>query len=374
MIERMAPAWLLMLAATAVGGPAAAEGIVLSSTAPGMTVGRMIADDETLRLPEGSLTTLLLPTGQTLTLAGPYDGKPAPPQGGGGASGGLADWKGLDLSSLGGTRGERLSRMAIPDAAAPLSIDASTAGTWCVPSGTPLRLAAPKAAGTATLHLEDARTKATAVVSWPDGKDQPWPPQLPVADGTTILARPQGADAPHPIRFRATDDGAADDFSRVVSWSRAGCYRQAAPFLREIGAQVAPFELYLSTNRGRTPRYVIGETVTLVLQSNRSANLHCYLLRDASVSPLFLEPPGFVRLADHTELRIPGERVAIEIAALPPPGVGEVRCYAVDPAGGSKLAIPGDALNDPTGQRLDRLFGGLSEGRVARATLHIRID
>lgn len=379
MVARMARLVSLTIGIAAAAGGARAEGIVLSSTAPGMTVGRVIADDETVRLPDGSLTTLLLPTGQVLTLTGPYDGKAIPGQAptGSRVGGLMADWKGLDLSALGGTRGELLAGVSVPDATAPLTVDAAGPGTWCVAPETPLRLKGPAAGGPAALRLEDAKTGAAAVVSWQSGAEQPWPPDLPVRDGTTILARWQDAGPAHPIRFHvAPDDGEAADLRRVVSWALSGCYRQAAPYLREVGAHVAPFELFLSTNRGRTPRYAIGENLTLILQSNRAAQLYCFVLRDGSITPLFTEPPGFLPIEDHSELRIPGERVAIEIAALPPPGVGEVRCYAVDHAAAGKagLNLADGALTDPTGQPLDRLFAALPEGKVARAALHVRID
>lgn len=369
----------LVVAIHGWSGTAGAEGVVLSSTAPGMTVGRVIADDETLRLPDDTLTTLLLPSGQILKLNGPYEGKAvAAAPAGSTKTTALGDWQGLDVSSLGGTRGDLLADARLPAAASPLTVDASVAGTWCVGPETALHLARPADRTHTTLLLEDTASGARATVSWTDDAEQPWPASLPVRDGTTLLARWGEGAVAHPVRFRMIEEGdrSGSAVLRVMHWALAGCYRQAAPYLRALGNQVAPFDLYLSTDRGRTPRYAIGEPVTLILQTNRPARLYCFVSQHGSVVPLFTVPPGYLAIADHSELRIPGERVAVEIAAAPPPGLGEVRCYALDLAVIDNAApiIGPDLIETGSEDRLERVFAALPEGRVARAHLSLRID
>jgi hypothetical protein len=65
----------LALALSAVGGPAWAEVEVLESSVPGMAVGSKFADETRLKLPDGAaLRVLVLTSGTTKTLTGPYEG------------------------------------------------------------------------------------------------------------------------------------------------------------------------------------------------------------------------------------------------------------------------------------------------------------
>jgi hypothetical protein len=337
-----------------------AEAVVLSSTAPGMTVGRVIDDAEVLHLPEDTHTALLLSTGQVVKLAGPYDGPPKPEPGRGGSV--LAGWSGVDLSALGGARGEVGAAPDLPPAGAPVVVDIAQPGTWCVPAGSPVVLSLPPPG---TVEVEDARSHARARL---EGAQQPWPAALPLADATTLLVH--GPGGAYPVRLRVVDTGPGNGtVERVLRFATAGCQRQVAAVLQRMGDAVEPFALFLSTDRGRTPRYAIGEPMTLVAQANRPAELYCWVLQAARAASLF-PPPGHLAVPDHTELRIPGERVAIELAAAPPPGLGEVRCYAVRGPGPG----PGPIAGEPSAASLDQAFAAIPDDRLARARVLLRIE
>lgn len=342
-MESLRVALLLMVLAS---GPAWAEAVVLSSTAPGMTVGRVLADDENVSLPDSTLTTVLLADGRMLKLRGPAEGKVA--QMGGGeqvasAQGG-GGWGGMDVSVLGGTRGELTA--VPPMAANDVGVDLRRAGTWCVPAGAAVHAASDGA-------VEDPASGRLIQVK----AGQPWP--LPIADGATVLVH--GGTEVMPVRFRTVEDGA---LFRLAS---AGCLAQAGPALRQAGANTTPFSLYLATDRGQTPRYAIGEQVTLILQTNRPAHLACVLIKNGASTRLF--PAGWTELADHQEMRIPGDKMAVQVAATPPPGMGELRCYAVESA--SKVPLPD---LDQAPERLDATFKAVPEPALARAHLFIRVQ
>lgn len=322
------------------------EAVVLSSTAPGMSVGRVLADDEVVRLPEATLTTLLLADGRMLKLNGPVEGR-AGDLGGGQQSAALAlgGFGGLDVSALGGTRGDLASMPGLP-ALDRVAVDIRHPGTWCVsPSGTVV------AEGDGVVE-SPGKGKPVEVHA-----GQPWPAELPVVDGARYVVR--GESGPVPIGFRVVRAEAGGQ--TAFGLARAGCLAQVGPFLREAGRRATAFAVYLTTDRGQTPRYAIGEPVTVTLQTNRPARLACLLARGGAVTPVF---PDWIDLADHQELHVPGDRVANEVAATPPPGVGELRCRAVDKVVAAPL---------PPVERMEEL-SSLPEGSVASAHLFIRVQ
>ncbi len=356
----------LVLGAVLSTTPAQGEGVVLSSTAPGMVIGRVLADDDVVHLPDDTITTVLMVTGQVVKVTGPFDGKLA-------AAGAppvnvtlLGDWTGIDLSTLGGTRGDRLPAVAGPAADAPIAVDATRPGNWCLTGGIPVRLLPPSGPG--RLDLQDAATGAAAALGWPPAVGmQPWPAAIPLGDGTTVMAR-WNQGPPFPLRFHHLGNSDGPPLTLLLRWALAGCHGQADPILAALGQRSAEFAVSLTTERGRTPRYAIGEDVTLILQSNRPARLFCFLFDESGMTPL--TAAGGLPIPDHKEIRIPGEEVAVRIAARPPPGLGEIRCYAVAPA----IAITLPPGGRDAAARLDQMVLGLPEEDRAVARLTLRIE
>ncbi len=84
---------------------AAADAVILDSTAPGLSIGQVIAEGQRLSLPGGASVTLMTRSGQSLTLTGPFDG--AVPADAGPGRDGVADMmrnQGVQMRDLGATR------------------------------------------------------------------------------------------------------------------------------------------------------------------------------------------------------------------------------------------------------------------------------
>jgi hypothetical protein len=373
-MERMFRNFLAGLTAAVISGiPGAwADGVVVSSTAPGFAAGRVLADSETLHLPADSVTVMLLSSGQVVTVGGPYDGTAAaaPSQSDVRQASGLSDWQRPDLSALGGARSNALPALTAPAARGPDLIDASASGRWCFEPKAGLRIKAPPEPR--LLHLEEDGARVT--LAWPPAVgDQKWPTALPLHDGSHVVARWGENGAPHELDFHAVGNPADTAAARLVAWSQAGCHHQAGPPLSGLGARLAPFSLYLSTDRGRTPRYAIGEPVTLIMQANRPAALYCFILQDGHARPAFASGTTPINLAEQSAMSVRADILSVDITA-PPPSQTELRCYAV--LASSKMTVAADnieaASSEQPGSRLDRLFGEMSDGELARA--HVMIE
>ncbi|EKV26390.1 hypothetical protein C882_2825 [Caenispirillum salinarum AK4] len=364
----------IALTATAAGAaPALAEGVVLSSTAPGMTVGRVLADSERLDLPEDTVTTVLMPSGRILRIGGPYEGAlPEQPQETRGFTL-IGDWRGVDLSALGGTR----SLGGLPEDTlhsldgGPVTIDAARAGTWCLGPETPVRIAPPPGgSGTLTLAGESG---GAATLSWPPAQGpQPWPEAVPLGADSMVEARWEDAADGHPMRLRRLDG--ETPAALLARWALVGCVQQTAPLLEAVGGSFTPLSLYLSSDRGRTPRYAIGEPISLVLQTNRAAHLYCFLNRDGAMLPLFPGPAGHIRTDGHEAIRVPGPDLTMRLDAGPPPGQSEIRCHATEEdVAPAVAAVLAETPADEAGRALEALFRDLGDTQVAASRLFVTV-
>jgi len=341
---------------------ARAEGVVLSTTAPGLTVGSVIADDQKLSLPDGAMAAVLLASGQVVKVSGPFDGPiaaaahDAPSQ-----LAFLQDWHQADFSALGGARSAGSMVPALPSV-----VDATRSAAWCLPAQGSLSVAGP-ARAPASLSLQDTATGATAQLVWTQAQGpQPWPRTVPLRDGTTIAARWNGGTTAAQLTFHQVPaDGSADS---LIHWAAAGCGAQVAPVLRGLGQKVTPFALYLSTERGRSPHYAVGEPVNLVVQVNRPAALYCAILQEGRARPMFAESGGRRELAEQTELHIPADHLPVDITA-PPPRLAELRCYAVPPDPQTTARIDWPSItagaDGATSNGLDHAFAALPDNAVA---------
>jgi hypothetical protein len=59
----------------ALAGPAVAEISILESTAPGLNTGARLRDDASVDIPAGKSLRVLLPSGQTKSIKGPFHGR-----------------------------------------------------------------------------------------------------------------------------------------------------------------------------------------------------------------------------------------------------------------------------------------------------------
>ncbi len=354
------------LSTLVLAGPAWAEAVVVSSTAPGLALGQVVADGASVVLPEDATATFLLSSGQVMRLLGPYQGPVSAQQASGGSRLALLD--GHDLSALGGVRGARTARLS--GLRAPVQVDAVNGGTYCVAEDTPISLVRGRSA---PMEMDLAGAQQTVTVRWSeDSVAQPWPAGLP-ADTRYTLRWP--GETPRELSFRRIETQAGNDAALVTEMAAAGCTHQVAPLLRALGEQTTPLALWLGTERGRAPRYAPGEEMTVVLQTNRDAYVYCYAEGPtglAGVSPSGLE--GGFAVPGNMSVRLSARR----LPGGPPELPGQqrqLRCWATEADVSDRLPVQLTAASaTEQTRRLEAAFDHLSAVQTAEAQLVLRVE
>jgi hypothetical protein len=360
-----------------VPGARAAEpsplAVVLASTAPGYATGQVI-ERAGVEIPDGASTTFLLPSGQAVTIKGPYAGALAVQ--GTPARSGLAQLlaPGQDKSEIGGTRS--LEEGQGEDA---LTLDPGADGTFCIGPKTRVRLARPADPAFAALELRHAASGKAATLDWPDGGALAWPSTLPLAGGT-VTVRSVGTGAERRIELRPLVREGRRETAWAAQLALAGCREQAMAVLGRLGEAMVPLDVYLASDRGRYPVYHEGEAVDLVVRTNRDAFLYC-LLRDVRGETRLLFPPqpGQARIAGNRTLALPATSPAAALRAGAGLKDGEVRCIASerDLAGqlpqlaGAAGAVP---LLEETVTALDAVTADPRQGQIVMAQLILRVE
>jgi hypothetical protein len=370
------PALLLACAGTA----SAEEAVLLASTAPGYVPGMVVVPGERLRLPEGASITLLLRTGQMLRLGGPFEASldQARPGRRTSSAAELAEglrMQGADASVIGGTRAAGLPRLRAEE----IQIDAQRSGTYCIRPADTVWLLRPATAEQAEHALQRRGNRRT--IAWPPGAARAeWPADVPIEDGDRFELLADG-QAQATLTFRVLASAAPpSEAAAVTEGVLLGCREQYAPALHRLARAALPPELWLSTDRGRSPVYRSGEHIGLMVMADAEGHLYCTSLRaDGSAVPVF--PAGAVdgaRLPGAVPAAIPGHRGSTPLRAGPR-GTERIRCWLADRDISPELP---HALLDPAGGRLpdrlaadlDSVFGGIAGGRIAQASLEIRVE
>jgi Domain of unknown function (DUF4384) len=377
----------MMLAAIlpllAAGAAAADEAVLLSSTAPGYAPGMVVASNERLTVPEGANATLLFRSGEMMRVRGPFDGplRSVDARSGGNESiAGLAETlraRGVDAAVVGGTRsfpglGPRRSRD--PD----LLVDPQRSATYCIGAAASVWIARPDEP---VDRVVLRRRGVAREIAWPAGAVRvPWPADVLVEDGDRFEIVDPAGMARATATFRTLDERSLSEAAWVARAALMGCQEQVQVALQDLARAVTPRELWLTTDRGRQPTYRAGETMRLVVQSNRDGFLYCVQWRaDDSAVPIF--PAGAVdgaRLRGHEPLSIPGQRRAGELTAGPR-GKGRVTCYLADRDVAAELphALLSDAmprLPENLAARLDGIFDAISGTRVLKTSISIDVE
>lgn len=171
---------LLSLSATAMAAPL----VVVESKGSDLAAGATIDDKASVTLADGGKLVLIAEDGAQITLRGPYKGTPA--GAGAGATqqlAGLLAARGADTTSLGAVR-DAGPLAALPE---PWLVDPSVSGTACVKSGQDVVLWRADTAKEASLTLMPADRSWTANTQWPAGESRLALPEVPLADGGTLL-------------------------------------------------------------------------------------------------------------------------------------------------------------------------------------------
>lgn len=354
------------------GQAVAAEAVVVSSSAPGFVQGQLIADGQSLRLPDGANATLLFANGRLLRLRGPYDGIPDDRADSAvSARAGPADDRFMQ-SDLGAARalGNPLDAALERE----LAIDPSVSGVQCVKAGSPPALRRPAEPGLDRLTLQDMAGGERATVNWANDGPAPWPRTLPLVDGTDIGAlRPDGTLVG---RVHVRMVGATGGAALAVGMASAGCAGQIAAAMAALRDATVPLDLFLSADRGGGPAYRPGEDIRLLVQTDRDAHLYCYL-RNARAQLIPIFPAGAAmsaRVAGNVPLSLSGDRMPLR--AGEGPADLEVRCIAASRNLDDEM--PGRAaafrpLSEEAAVQLDRAVSRLRETEVASAQLFLKV-
>ncbi len=365
---------------------AAEQAVVVASTAPGYAQGQLVADGAAVSVPDGANALFLFANGRMLRVKGPFDGPlDRMPD----ASG----WSGVG-SLVGGERFFQTDLGAARAVGSPMQkgeeevfiIDPGRAGAQCVKSGGTvlLRKPADPALVPATLREESGGTAAT--LRWDKGDAVPWPRELAMTDGGAFSVAGADGRTRHSMTLRviAADGlGAGQGAELAVRLAGAGCAAQAAALLDPVRDSVAPLNLYLATDRGLYPTYRSGETVTLVLQTNRDAHVYCYLRNTrGQLTPIYPPGPSASSLVEgHHTLTLAGDRMPVPLRAAERSGSlsadQEVRCFAAGRDLGADLPGRGDAfrpLTDEAAARLERTLNSLKQTELVMAQVILRVD
>jgi hypothetical protein len=393
MLPRSLPAIIAALLLGCAAGQAAraAEGaVLLSATAPGYAPGMVLAPGDRLRLPDGASMTLLLRSGEMLRLRGPLETRfdPALPGGQEGSAAALAGafrLRGLDASAIGGTRAT-LGRRSLPPA--DIAVEAERSGTWCLRPADTVWLLRP-AAEPADIALR--RRGSLRRLAWPPGAARiEWPGDLTIEDGDAFEVVAEGeargpgmgpgmGQAMATLTFRVLATPAPSEAAAVAQGLLLGCREQHEAALRRLARASLPPELWLSTERGRSPVYAPGETIGLTAMAGQDGWLYCVSRRSDGTAVVVFPAgaAGGARLPAAAPASLAAERQSLALRAGPH-GTERVRCWLTDRDIGPALPpalLDASGVPLPTGlaEELDAVFAAAGGSRVARAVLDIQV-
>lgn len=185
---------LLVLAALliAIGTirPARAEIFVIESTTPALQAGSQLADDQRLSVPAGAHVRILLPSGKTQTVKGPYDGAIADIGKGKLDGSGMIAWLrgflrtgGSSEATPGATR-SLSAAPARPTAFSWTDIATGSDSIVCVPRGQTPQLKRTLTAKADRVTIVDRDKSVRGEAEWATGSDSAgWPPGIAIRDG-----------------------------------------------------------------------------------------------------------------------------------------------------------------------------------------------
>lgn len=229
----------LLLAATAGLSSARADLHVIESTAPAIRVGSRYADHETITIPAGAQIRVVLPSGKTQTLKGPYKGTVADLAKGQPQNEGVMAWLreflktgGATEATPGATRGigreAPKPRTGFSWSAVPVTAD----GSVCVEKGAKLQLVRAPSSRADRVTVVDAASSERGEAQWEAGSGTAaWPANLaPRPDSTYFIIV---TDRPRrQVTLRVLPKLPADD-DVLAELHRLGCKLQFEAWVRE---------------------------------------------------------------------------------------------------------------------------------------------
>lgn len=350
--------------ATATTGPIA---VVIASTAEGYAAGDPVVDGA-IRVPDGASLVLLLADGRLVEIDGFYQGSvegPAPSRED--RRGALLNATSVDESILGGARG--VDGMAGPED--DVTVAAGTAVAICGSGGAwPALRRGPGLNGPLTASAAGAEP-----LEWPADRSRLPLPEAHAAEGPIDLRDSAGhivaRVVPRPLA------PPADLADALTALAGAGCRQQSEALAVRLRDQTVGLDLTIGSDRGRRPRYRVGEAIRLVVRVNRPSHVHC-LLRDTDGGRVPIYPPaGSVGpVMPETAVEIPDDALPMRLSAAPPTGITSVRCIAIlpPPLDALPLAAPEPGrLNAGQVSAMEQALAALPMDRWTADTLSVEV-
>lgn len=229
---------MALLAATLLATPASADVFIIESTAPALKAGSQLADNERLSVPDGASVRILLPSGKTQSVKGPYDGAIADIGKGKLDGAGMIGWLRGFLQTGGSSEAvPGATRSLTPPPARSASFSWTSVPTGadsitCIPRGQSpqLKRGVTGKADKVTIIDRDKATRGEA--EWTVGSDTAaWPGALALRDGAVYdLLVPDRPKRTLTLRVLARAPDEADVLSVLHA---AGCKAQFDAWLRE---------------------------------------------------------------------------------------------------------------------------------------------
>ncbi len=315
---------------------ARADMIVVASTAVGYGAGHVVTDGAGVTVPAGASLTLLDQSGKTLVISGPFDGVPQAGRKAGEGSALVSALASLikrterTTNTLGASRsayagGNNIDRPS--DA-----IDVALGGKYCL-SGRSAQIFRSDASAAGSVALRNARTKKSVSISLvKDQNTAPWPNDLPLQNGEDYVVQPTGQIAGTRFSISIVDRIPNAPADAIKALADAGCDIQAHAILTQMAAAHQTPGLFLTSDRGRQPRYEPGEMATLTLQSNFDAHLYCFYFDDKQGLVTLFPYDNSVDswIAASHPVSLPGSRLPVAFQLSDKGSTARFLCYATD--------------------------------------------
>ncbi len=210
LIRRVASLLLVVLAIGLGSLQAAAQVIVVQSTAKSVRAGSALSNDAKVLIPAGAKAVFVLPSGATRTVSGPFDGRAGDLTKGVKANPGVFEAVKRYVQTGGSSQ---KSVGAVRSAAAPLALGKPLPFSWrtvplssngdvCLERGVSVELVRSRTAKAQTITVVDMKTKQRAKAVFAAGQGTAaWPPEIAMQAGTTYALLTAGRRA-RQIRLR----------------------------------------------------------------------------------------------------------------------------------------------------------------------------
>jgi hypothetical protein len=221
--------------------PARADLHVIESTVPTIKVGSQLADRDSLRIPAGAQIRVVLPSGKTQTVKGPFTGTVAELAKGQPRNEGVLAWL-QDVLKTGGatevTPGATRSigrvaprPMGFSWSAVPVTMD----GNVCIEKGAKVQLVRAPSSPEERVAVIDAASSQRGEAQWDVSSDTAaWPANLvPRPDGTYLVV--VGDKPPRRITLRVLATLPTED-DVLTKLHELGCKQQFEAWVRERAA------------------------------------------------------------------------------------------------------------------------------------------